>query len=94
MLAVRPWRDAEVAVGAAPTEPAGPVAPTGIDFRAPRSVSNSSACARLCSSGGFEPAEFSQIFDACGFEREDDFGQVEPFDFGQFLDGTVGMFVG
>ncbi len=33
----------------------------------------------------FQPAEFPQILHPGGFERQHDFGQVEPFDFRQFL---------
>ena len=41
---------------------------------------------------GFEPAEEGDIFEAAGFESEDDFGEVEAFDLGQFLGGAFLVF--
>ena len=43
--------------------------------------------------GGLEPAEGAEVFDAGGFQGEDDFGEVEAFDFGEFLCGAVGVLV-
>ena len=42
--------------------------------------------------GRFKPAELPQIFDTGGSEGQYDFGQVEPFDFGQFLNQPMSMF--
>ena len=41
----------------------------------------------------FEPAEFPQIFDPGGFEREHHFSQIEPLDFRQFLNQPMSMFL-
>ena len=41
----------------------------------------------------FEPAEFPQIFDTGGFEREHHFSQIKPLDFRQFLNQPMAMFL-
>ena len=40
----------------------------------------------------FEPAKFAEVFDSSGFEGEDDFGKIEPFDFGKFLLQAMAVF--
>jgi len=42
--------------------------------------------------GRLEPAEGAQVFDAGGFQGQDDFGQVQALDFGQFPRRAVRMF--
>ena len=42
--------------------------------------------------GRFEPAEAPDFFDAARLQGEHDFGEVEPFHFGQFLRRPVEMF--
>ena len=40
----------------------------------------------------FQPAETSQVLHAGGLERQHDFGQIEPFDFRQFLRRALVVF--
>ena len=42
--------------------------------------------------GRFEPAKFAEVFDADGFEGEDDFGKIKAFDFGNFLLRPMAVF--
>src|SRR5262249_12679208 len=42
--------------------------------------------------GRFQPPEFAQVFDAGSFESEDNFGEVEALDFGQFLLWAMAVF--
>ena len=41
--------------------------------------------------GRFQPAEASDFFDAARFQRENDFGKIEPFYLGQFLRRAIEM---
>ena len=40
-----------------------------------------------------EPAKPAQVGDARGFEGQHDFGEIEAFDFGQFMGRTFPMFL-
>ncbi len=42
--------------------------------------------------GGVEPGEVLDVGDSAGFEGENGFGDVDAFDFGEFLGGAMGVF--
>ena len=56
---------------------------------APRSLRRASARSRARGVGRLQPAEGGDVLHAAGFQREDDLGEIEALDLGQFLRGAL-----